>query len=202
MRLSSTNRIRASPTSTPVTTWNATSASRAEKSREEGGGMEACSSHLALCVVVVELCYVPLPFGVDVPQKIPAPILAVPPIITSWRVWLEKGPQLYEVSPLLFVRGKQALGISTSSKLSAGLHHSGGAGRGRKLVGRNPVNLIVGWCGRFWRDRRAPDPSQFIVFVSSFSNPLKRPHSISTSKLILAHRRGRRTCLLRPQTTS
>jgi len=24
-----------------------------------------------------------------------------------------------------------------------------GAGRGRKLIGRNPVNLIVGWCGRF-----------------------------------------------------
>jgi len=25
----------------------------------------------------------------------------------------------------------------------------GGAGRGRKLIGRKPVNLIVGWCGRF-----------------------------------------------------
>jgi len=23
------------------------------------------------------------------------------------------------------------------------------AGRGRKLIGRNPVNLIVGWCGQF-----------------------------------------------------
>jgi len=25
----------------------------------------------------------------------------------------------------------------------------GGAGRGRNLIWRNPVNLIVGWCGRF-----------------------------------------------------
>jgi len=25
----------------------------------------------------------------------------------------------------------------------------GGAGRGRKLIGRKPANLIVGWCGRF-----------------------------------------------------
>jgi len=25
----------------------------------------------------------------------------------------------------------------------------GGAGRGRKLIGKNSVNLIVGWCGRF-----------------------------------------------------
>jgi len=23
------------------------------------------------------------------------------------------------------------------------------AGRGRKLIGRKPVNLIVGWCGQF-----------------------------------------------------
>jgi len=27
---------------------------------------------------------------------------------------------------------------------------SGGAGRGRKLIGRDLVNLIVGWCGRFF----------------------------------------------------
>jgi len=27
---------------------------------------------------------------------------------------------------------------------------SGGAGRGRKLIGRNRVNLIVGWCGQFF----------------------------------------------------
>jgi len=25
----------------------------------------------------------------------------------------------------------------------------GGAGRGRKLIGRNCLNLIVGWCGQF-----------------------------------------------------
>jgi len=25
----------------------------------------------------------------------------------------------------------------------------GGACRGKKLIGRNPVNLIVRWCGRF-----------------------------------------------------
>jgi len=27
--------------------------------------------------------------------------------------------------------------------------HKGGAGRGRKWIGRKRVNLIVGWCGRF-----------------------------------------------------
>jgi len=26
----------------------------------------------------------------------------------------------------------------------------GGAGRGRNLIGRNPVNLIVGWGGQFF----------------------------------------------------
>jgi len=25
----------------------------------------------------------------------------------------------------------------------------GGAGRGRKLIGRKPINLVVGWCGGF-----------------------------------------------------
>jgi len=30
-----------------------------------------------------------------------------------------------------------------------GLSDEGGAGRGRKLIGWNRVNLIVGWCGRF-----------------------------------------------------
>jgi len=30
----------------------------------------------------------------------------------------------------------------------------GGAGRGRKLIGRNRVNLIVGWCGRFLFSQR------------------------------------------------
>jgi len=29
------------------------------------------------------------------------------------------------------------------------MNDKGGAGRGRKLIGRNPVNLIVGWCGQF-----------------------------------------------------
>jgi len=27
--------------------------------------------------------------------------------------------------------------------------NSGSAGRGRKFIGRNRVNLVVGWCGRF-----------------------------------------------------
>jgi len=30
-----------------------------------------------------------------------------------------------------------------------GVFIEGGAGRGRKFIGRNLVNLIVGWCGRF-----------------------------------------------------
>jgi len=29
------------------------------------------------------------------------------------------------------------------------MYDEGGAGRGRKVIGRKPVNLIVGWCGRF-----------------------------------------------------
>jgi len=35
----------------------------------------------------------------------------------------------------------------------------GGAGRGRKLIGRNSVNLIVGWCGQFL----------FFIVLRSFS---------------------------------
>jgi len=30
-----------------------------------------------------------------------------------------------------------------------GIRGKGGAGRGRKLIGRKPVNLIVSWCRQF-----------------------------------------------------
>jgi len=33
--------------------------------------------------------------------------------------------------------------------LAVNLIGKGGASRGRKLIGRNSVNLIVDWCGRF-----------------------------------------------------
>jgi len=32
---------------------------------------------------------------------------------------------------------------------AGGVGAVGGAGRGRKMIGRKSVNLIVGWCGRF-----------------------------------------------------
>jgi len=36
------------------------------------------------------------------------------------------------------------------------------AGRGRKLIGRKPVNLIVGWCGRFLFFVVPPSVSQVV----------------------------------------
>jgi len=47
------------------------------------------------------------------------------------------------------IREQVTLAITLAFARSPSAKPQGGASRGRKLIGREPIHLIVGWCGRF-----------------------------------------------------